>query len=230
MTEDRTTADGDADPHADQPVVTAGAPASAADAVVVLLHGRGATAQGIVNLAEPVYRHGVTFVAPQAARSRWFPYDSSEPVERNEPHVSSALAAVDRVLEDVRDWGVPLERVVLFGFSQGATLASEYATRAPRRFGGVVALSGGLLGPAGTTRDRDGATGGALAGTPVFLGVGESDDRVSVDRVRETSAVFRALGGDVTERVYEGVGHEVTDDEFEVVGSLLDDLLTAGEA
>ncbi|WP_353633405.1 alpha/beta fold hydrolase [Halobacterium sp. NMX12-1] len=211
----------DGDPHADQPVVTAGAPASVADAVVVLLHGRGATAQGVVNLAEPLYRHGVTFVAPDAARSRWYPYSSFAPVERNEPHVSSALAAVDRALGDVREWGVSVEDVVLFGFSQGACIASEYAARNPRRYGGVAALSGGLLG-----EDVDpGAYDGSLDGARVFLGVGDSDPSVPVERVRETREVFEALGGTVTERVYAGVGHEVTDDEFAVVGSWLDGIV-----
>ncbi|MCD2200773.1 alpha/beta fold hydrolase [Halobacterium sp. KA-4] len=211
----------DGDPHADQPVVTAGAPASVADAVVVLLHGRGATAQGVVNLAEPLYRHGVTFVAPDAARSRWYPYSSFAPIERNEPHVSSALTAVDRVLADVREWGVPIEDVVLFGFSQGAFLASEYAARNPRRYGGVAALSGGLLGAEVDPSDYR----GSLDGAPVFLGVGDDDPNVPVERVHETAAVFCELDGDVTQRVYEGVGHEVTDDEFTVVGSWLDGIV-----
>ncbi|MFC3478705.1 alpha/beta hydrolase [Halobacterium litoreum] len=209
------------DPHADQPVVSAGAPAAAADAVVLALHGRGATAQGVVNLVEPLYRHGVAVVAPQASRSRWFPHGAGEPVERNEPHVSSALAAVDRTLAEIREWGVPPERVLLFGFSQGACVASEYVARNPQRFGGVAALRGGLLGPVGETRDF----AGALDGTPVFLGVGGDDERVDAERIAETAAVFRELGGDVTERVADGVGHAVADDEFEAVGGMLDALL-----
>ena len=188
---------------------------------MVALHGRGATAQGVVNLAEPLYRHGVTFVAPQAARSRWFPHAAFGPLERNQPHVSSALRAVDRVLDDVADWGVPVERVVLFGFSQGASLACEYAARNPQRYGGVVALSGGLLGDTETSREYS----GSLDGAPVFLGCGDSDEHVSGERVRETAAAFRSLDGDVTERIYEGVGHEVTDDEFAVTGELLDQML-----
>lgn len=208
-------------PHADQPVVTAGAPTGATEAVVVLLHGRGARAQGIVNLAEPLYRHGVTFVAPQAARSRWFPYSPFEPVERNEPHVSSALRAVDSVLDDVQDWGVSLDQVVLLGFSQGACVVSEYAARNTRRYGGVAALSGGLLGPPGTAW----AFEGSLDGAPVFFGVGTEDDRVPAERIEETAGEFRALGGNVTQRVYEGAGHEVTDGEFAAVNKMLDDAM-----
>lgn len=219
--------EGDAggDPHGDQPVVTAGAPLAAADVAIVLLHGRGATAEGIVRLAESegLYRHGVTFFAPQAERSRWYPRSFLAPIERNEPHLSSAVRAVDRVLEDVGEAGIPRERTVLFGFSQGACLAAEFAARRPRRYGGVVALSGGLVGSdpsAGLPRSEE-----SMDGTPVFLGCGDRDDHVPVDRVHETADVFRALGADVTERIYDGVGHAITDDEIEFVDSLLDGLL-----
>jgi phospholipase/carboxylesterase len=125
------------------------------------------------------------------------------------------------VLTHADDWGVPVERVVLFGFSQGACLAREYAARNPRRYGGVAALGGGLLGPTGTSREYD----GSLDGAAVFLGCGHSDDHVPVKRVRETAASFRSLGADATERVYEDAVHEVTDDEVSVAGALLDRIL-----
>ena len=215
----------DADPHADGPLVTAGAPAAATEVAVVLLHGRGATAEGVVRLVEPLYRHGVTFYAPGADRSRWYPYSFLLPTERNEPHLSSALRRVERVLERVTGV-VPAERVVVGGFSQGACLAAEFAARRPRRYGGVFALSGGLVGPADRLAER--AYDGSLDGTPVFLGCGDADEHVPVERVRRTADVLRSLDGDVTERVYPGVGHEVIDDEFEFLGALLDDLLGSG--
>lgn len=213
---------GVAGPHGGQPVVTAGAPRGATEAVVVALHGRGATAQGIVNLLDPVYRHGVTFLAPQAERSRWYPDDSAAPVDRNDPHVSSALGVMDAL---VKDAPVTRDRVVLLGFSQGAAVAAEYAARNPARYGGVAVLSGALLGP-----DIDPANyAGDMAHTPVLVGCGAADTRLDHSRVRDTAAVFRSLGGDVTERVYEGVGHEVTDDEFAFVGAVLDGLIDARE-
>lgn len=206
-----------AGPHGGQPVVTAGAPRGATEAVVVCLHGRGATAQGIVNLLDPVYRHGVAFVAPQADRSRWYPHAATAPLERNEPHVSSALAIVDAVAEDaIAGFDVPRDRVVLLGFSQGACVVAEYAARHPDRHG-VVVLSGTLLGPA-VDPDR---YGGSLDGAPVFVGCGADDPHVSVERAGDTADVFRSLDGDVTERIYDGVGHEVTDDEFAYVDGLL---------
>lgn len=210
------------DPHADQPVVTAGAPSMAAEVAVVLVHGRGATADGVVNLAESFYRHGAAFFAPQASRSRWFPYAAAAPVERNEPHLSSAVDAVERALDTVADTGIPPERTVLFGFSQGAAVVTECLRRRPRPLGGVVVLSGGVVGPP----DRSSPdVAGSLGGTPVFVGSGDADEYVPVERVRETADLFRALDGDVTERIYEGLEHGISEAEFDVVRSLLDDPL-----
>jgi phospholipase/carboxylesterase len=217
--------DADADPHADGPLVTAGAPAGATEVAVVLLHGRGATADGIVRLAEPLYRHGVTFYAPGADRSRWYPYSSLAPVERNEPYLSSALRRVEAVVGRAAGT-VPRERVVVGGFSQGACLAAEFVARHPGRYGGVFLLSGGLVGPVDRLERR--TYDGSLDGTPVFLGCGDADEHVPVERVHRTAEAFRSLDADVTERVYPGLGHEVTDDEFEAVGALLDDLLGSG--
>lgn len=214
----------DDDPHAGRGVVSAGAPRGAAEAVVVALHGRGATAQGVVNLAEPLAHHGVTVVAPAAERSRWWPYAGSGPVERNEPYVSSALRAVDRVLDDVAAWGIGPERVALFGFSQGASLACEYVARRPRRYGGVAAFAGGFLGPDPADREIE----GSLDGTPVHLGWGADDDRVDAEGLRATAAALRGVDAAVTEREHEGVGHAVTDEGLGSAAGMVADLLPDG--
>ncbi|MXR42457.1 phospholipase [Halobaculum sp. WSA2] len=207
-------------PHAGQPVVTAGAPRGAAEAAVVCLHGRGATAQGAINLYDPIARHGVAFVAPQGARSRWSPHAADAPRERNEPHLSSAVAALDAVLERTREvLDLPPEAVVVTGFSQGAAVAAEYAAGIGGRSPSAL-LSGGLVGP---TVDPE-SYAGDLDGATVLVAGGADDDRVPIERVRATAGVLRALGADVTEREYEGVGHEVTDDEFDWLNGLLADL------
>jgi len=221
MTETKPTA-GVPGPHGGQPIVTAGAPRGATEAVVLALHGRGTTAQGVVNLFDPIARHGVTFVAPNAERSRWYPSATDAPRERNEPHLTSALAAVDAVLEHVvTAFGVPRERVVLAGFSQGACVGAEYVAGRPARYGGLAVLGGTLLGP---TVDC-GRYRGSLDGTPVFVGSGTDDPHVSAERARATADCFGSLGADVTERRYDGVGHAVTDDEFAAIEGLLDGLL-----
>jgi len=205
-------------PHGDQPIVTAGAPRGATEAVVLALHGRGATAQGIVNLLDPVARHGVTFVAPNAARSRWYPYATTAPRERNEPHVASALAVVDALVEHITDrFGVQRNRIVLTGFSQGGSVAAEYVASHPARYGGLAVLSGTLPGPTIGSRHFD----GSLDGTPILVAVGAADPRVPADRVTATADVFRALGGEVTERHERGAGHAVSDASFEFLSSLL---------
>lgn len=224
-TEDGTTAAaptvGGEGPHAGQPILTAGAPAGAAEAAMVLLHGRGATANGILGLGDDLDRSGVAFVAPQANRSTWYPYSFMAPIERNEPNLSSAFEAVESALAVAENAGVPAERTVLLGFSQGACLAGEFAIRNPRRYGGVVALSGGLIGPEGT----EWTTAGDFEGTPVFFGCSDDDPHIPESRVHESAREFRARDADVTERIYEGVGHTVVADEMDRVRSLVDDLL-----
>jgi phospholipase/carboxylesterase len=212
-----------ADPHADQALVTAGAPALAADVAVVACHGRGATAQGILNLLDPVYRHGVRFIAPQARRNSWFPRPATDPRATNEPALTSSVDRVAVALESAREIGIPPERTVIGGFSQGASVVAEFARRRPSRYGGVFLLSGGV--PGGPNDDL--APVGNLSGTPVFVGFGEDDPRLDRDHITETARAFARAGGDVTERRYPGVGHEVTDNEFDAVQAMLDAISSA---
>jgi len=209
-------------PHAGQPLLTAGAPAAAAEVALVALHGRGATAQGVVNLFEPAVGHGVAVFAPEAARSRWFLRGFDVPVERNEPHLTSGVECVAAAIERAAAIGLPRGRVVLAGFSQGACLAAEFARRNPYRYGGVAVLSGALPG---SSDERDGGSGSAaraLDGTPVFLGCGADDPHVDREQFESTAATFESLGASVTTRRYPGLGHAVTDDEFDVLRDLLD--------
>ncbi len=206
-------------PHDGQPVRTAGAPPEAATAAVVLLHGRGSTAEYVLRLIDEFLHHGVLYLAPQAAHRSWYPRSGSAPFEANEPWLSSALGRVSEALGTAADAGVPPERTVLLGFSQGAGVAGEFVARTPRRYGGLVVLSGSLLGP---LDGRD--VHGSIDGTPVFLGCGNDDPRVPADRVRDSARVFERLDGDVTCRLYPELGHEINDDEVRVVDSLVERL------
>jgi predicted esterase len=204
-------------PHAGQPVRTAGAEPEAARAGVVLCHGRGARAESMLDIAHQVDVDGVAYLAPQAARGTWYPNSFMAPVESNEPYLTSALATVGRTVERLTDAGVPGERVAVGGFSQGACLATEYAARNPARYGGIVALSGGLIGPEGTHFDYE----GSLAGTPAFLGCSDVDPHIPVQRVEETERALTDLGADVTKQIYEGMGHTVNADELAHVRELV---------
>ncbi|WP_232685948.1 alpha/beta hydrolase [Halobacterium zhouii] len=211
---------GDAsDPHDGQPVEHAGVPLEDAERAVVLVHGRGARAQGMLQFAEDLPSENTAFVAPQAARSTWYPKGFMEPMPDNEPWLSSALDFLGDTIADVTEH-VSVERTALLGFSQGACLSSEYVARNAREYGGLVVFSGGLIGPEGTPRDYD----GSLDGTPAFLGCGDRDQHIPVERVHETTEALEALDADVTERIYEGMSHGVNEDELEHASDLFEDL------
>jgi predicted esterase len=199
--------------HQGQPVRHAGEPLARARAAMVMVHGRGGTADDILTLSGGLAVSGFAYLAPQAAGNTWYPYGFLSPIAQNEPGISSGLAAVGDVLETIERGGIPAERVMLLGFSQGACLSLEFSARAARRYGGIAGLSGGLIGPEGTPRDYS----GSLAGTPVFLGCSDVDPHIPASRVVETATVLRRLGGEVTMRLYPGLGHTINEDELEAV-------------
>lgn len=196
--------------HRGGPVVAAGVPLDQARGVVLMIHGRGASAESILTLAPELEMAGLAFLAPQARTGSWYPYSFLVPIAQNEPYLSSALGALGDMVAQVEATGVPAERIALLGFSQGACLASEFVARNARRYGGLIALSGGLIGPPGTPRDYP----GSLAGTPVFLGCSDVDSHVPRERVLETEDVLRRMGATVTAKLYPGMGHTVNQDEI----------------
>jgi len=203
--------------HDEQPVLTHGAPLETAHAAIIMLHGRGATAESMLSLAPLIDTEGVTFLAPQAANNTWYPHPFTASLESNEPWLSSALARVGQMLSIVADAGIPMASTYLLGFSQGACLVLEYAARHAQYCGGVIGLSGGLIGPDGSPRNYP----GNMDGAPVFLGCSDLDVHVSKGRVIESASVFRRLGADVTLRLYPNMGHTVNDDEIAFVRQLL---------
>jgi len=203
--------------HETQDIVRGGAGLGDAHAAVILLHGRGATAQSILRLADELVQSGVAYLAPQAARRTWYPYSFMAPTDQNEPALSSALSRVGTLLATTSEAGIPADRVALLGFSQGACLALEYAARHPQRYGALVGWSGGLIGP----EDDPLAHDGSLEGTPVFLGCSDQDPHIPLERVRDTADVLDAMGAQVDLRVYPGMGHTVNDDEIRAVRDLI---------
>ncbi|UPW00717.1 alpha/beta hydrolase [Halorussus gelatinilyticus] len=225
MTANRNPHAGESDPHEGQPVATAGEELSTADAAVVFVHGRGATAEGMLEMASEFDAEGVAYLAPQARGRTWYPHSFLEDIERNEPSLSSALDFLGDVRQRVLDAGIPADRTCFVGFSQGACLSSEFVARNPTCYGGLAVLSGGLIGPEGTPRDYD----GDLDGTPVFLGCGDRDPHIPVERVHETRDALSALDGDVTERIYEGMSHGINQEEMEYVRNLVEEAVSGSE-
>ena len=206
-----------ADPHAGARTLHAGAALAEASAAVILAHGRGGSAQGMLDLASEIGGDGVAWVAPEARGGSWYPFSFLAPIESNEPFLSSALALLDRLVARCAESGLSPDRVVLAGFSQGACLFAEYTARRARRYGGLVLLSGGLIGPPGTPRGYK----GSLAGTPAFVGCSDLDPHIPVERVHETARELERLGANVDERIYPGLGHTVIDDEIDAARTIV---------
>ena len=205
------------DPHARQPVLTSGPKPADARVAVVLIHGRGGSPDDLLALAEELGVADAAYIAPQAAGNTWYPYPFLAPMDRNEPYLSSALRRIGTLIDEMAAQGVGAEKIAILGFSQGACLSLEFAARHARRYAGVFALSGGLIGPPGTQRDYE----GSFDDTPIFLGCSDVDPHIPVERVRESAAVCRRMGAAVDERIYPRMGHTVNRDEIEVVRAIL---------
>jgi predicted esterase len=193
-----------------------GAPVATARLAVVMVHGRGASAEDILLLAQQFDLDDVAYLAPQAANRTWYPYSFLAPMEQNEPGISSGLRRVSRLVEDLATQGLASDRVALLGFSQGACLSLEFAARFQRRYAAVVALSGALITPPGSRW----SVPGLLAGTPVFLGCSDVDPHIPLESVRDSASTFRRLGAEVDERIYPEMGHTVNRDEIDAVRAI----------
>ena len=209
-----------ADPHGSQPVLTSGAPIAGAAGVIILLHGRGASADDILALGAAIAPKAWTLLAPEAAGHTWYPYSFLAPRQENEPYLSSALRKVGSTLETALAAGVPAERIVIAGFSQGACLTSEFIGRNPRRYGAALAFTGGLIGPP----EEKLTLNGDLAGTPVLLSSGDPDPHVPWIRVEQTAELLRGIGAEVTLRRHPGRPHTVSAEEVALARKLLQDI------
>jgi phospholipase/carboxylesterase len=208
-------------PHRGQPVLVTGEPLERAKAAMIMMHGRGASAEDILELAIEVNQAGFSYLAPQAAEHAWYPNSFLAPIASNEPGLSSAFAIIASLLEQVVEAGIGLEHTMLLGFSQGACLLLEFVARNAQRYGGVVGLSGGLIGPDDTPRDYP----GSLGETPVFLGCSDRDFHIPKKRVELSAEVLQRMGGNVTARLYPHMGHTVNRDELQFVRGMMASLV-----
>jgi phospholipase/carboxylesterase len=209
-----------AGPHDHEAPLVAGVPLDQAQIALVLVHGRGGTADGMLPIARAAKATDAALVAPRAAGNSWYPDRFLAPRARNEPWLGSALASVGRAVAQVEAAGIPRERIVLVGFSQGACLTLDWvAGQAVQgaRFGGVAALAGALVGDDAEARVH----AGTLNGTPVLLACGDADAHIPEARVRDAARVFTTLGAAVDLRVYPGVGHDIVADEISALTDIV---------
>lgn len=218
MTTNYQSARSVSDPHRNQPALRLGPAPEQAEAVLILVHGRGATAESMVPIYEAMRLDNVAVVAPQAAGHSWYPQSFLAPVAANQPYLDSALGRLESIVTDLLARGVASHRIALLGFSQGACLASEYVARHPRHYGALMALTGGLIGPPGTLRQYE----GSLSGTHVFLGASDPDMHVPVSRVLETQQTLTDMGATVEMRRYPGMSHTINSDEISACRVLME--------
>ena len=189
--------------------------------LVVMIHGRNAGPENILDLVPRLARPQFEYIAPAAPNGTWYPFSFMAEFEKNEPFLTNALAQVRGVVDDAERNGVPRHQIVLLGFSQGACLATEFMIRNASRFGGLIAFSGGAIGPPGTVWNFP----GDFDGTPMFFGCSDVDAHVPAKRVRESVDVCATMGASVKMKIYPDMGHLVSDDEIAHAQALLDSLL-----
>jgi predicted esterase len=205
-------------PHQQTKVAEAGVPASEADAAMVMIHGRGASAPSIIEMASHFETDKkIAYRAPQANGNTWYPYSFLAPTDQNQPGLSSGLQKIHDIIEELESEGISKENIYLLGFSQGACLASEFVARHPAKYAGLIALSGGAIGDAVILDDYI----GDLKGTPAFLGCSDVDPHIPKERVNETEELLKKLGANVTKKLYPGMGHLVNNDEIEHINAML---------
>lgn len=207
-------------PHQPTPILKGGSESSEAEVAMILIHGRGATADSILTLADELdIDKKLTLRAPQASQNTWYPYSFMAPSDNNEPNLSSALQKIFDIIQELKTDGFSEENIYLTGFSQGACLISEFVARHPKKYGGLIALSGGLIGTGDSVNQQD--YEGDLEGTPVFMGCSDVDPHIPKERVDESESVLNMLNANVTKKFYPGMGHTVNQDEIDHINQMI---------
>jgi len=207
-------------PHQNQPIAATGLELNKAKKAMIMIHGRGASAQSILGLSkEFTNTEDFTFIAPQASGHTWYPYSFLAPPSQNQPGIDSGLQAISDIITKLNDKGISNKNIFLLGFSQGACLASEYVARNPSTYAGIIALSGGLIGDKIDIHSYQ----GDLQNTPIFLGCSDIDSHIPKERVNESAEIFKKLNAAVTKKLYPGMGHLVNEDEIATINKIIND-------
>lgn len=198
-------------------IIKAGSSLKEAEKALIMIHGRGGSAEDILSLSNYLNVNDYALLAPQARDNSWYPYSFLAPISQNEPWLSSALSLITETLDEINAEGISSENVYLLGFSQGACLTLEFVARNAKKYAGIVGFTGGLMGDKIYTDNYK----GDFQNTPVFIGTGNPDPHVPVQRVRETTGILKSMNADVTEKIYNGMGHTISEDEIGMANELV---------
>jgi phospholipase/carboxylesterase len=205
------------DYHENEKIIFDSANADSAKSAMILIHGRGATAESILTITKEFTTNNYLYAAPQANGNTWYPFSFLSPIENNEPDLSAGLKVIDKLIKKLNDSHIPNNEIILLGFSQGACLTLEYAARNAKKYKGIIGLSGGLIGD----KIDKGRYSGSLEKSNVFLGCSNIDPHIPEERVNQTAKVFEELGASVTERIYKNMGHTINEDEINFIKSIM---------
>ncbi len=198
-------------------IVTAGVPLQDAKKALIMIHGRGGSAEDILSLADNLDVKDFALLAPQANSNSWYPYSFMAATSQNEPWLSSALALLKETVNEVLMQGITEENIYFTGFSQGACLTLEFVARNATKYGGVAAFTGGLIGD----RIRPENYKGDFKNTPIFIGSSNPDPHVPAERVYATTKILKSMNANVTEKIYENMGHTIIMNEIELANKLI---------
>ena len=204
-------------PHHSSKILIEGKDVDKAAAAMIMIHGRGATAESILDISQYFTVENISYIAPQANGGTWYPFSFLMPVEQNEPGVTSGLQRISEIVDHTIASGISEQKIMLLGFSQGACLSLEWTARSNKNIGAVFGLSGGLIGPNGLQRNYS----GTLENTSVFLGCSDVDFHIPKERVIESADIFKKLNAAVTLKLYPNMDHTVNDDEIDQINSIM---------
>lgn len=197
--------------------VLAGKKMDEASKVLVMVHGRGATAEDILGLASHLHVDDFALLAPQATNYTWYPYSFLMAPAQNEPWLSSALQVLEEIVNDLLAKDIRKENIYFLGFSQGACLTLEFTARHAAKYGGVIAFTGGLIGDKVYSENYK----GDFNGTPVFIGTSDPDPHVPVERVNASADILQGMNAQVTKKIYKNMGHTINEEEIQLANKIL---------
>jgi predicted esterase len=205
------------EPHLGEKILYSGPKAQNGKNALILIHGRGSNAESILPIANELELEDTVIIAPEASQFTWYPYRFIEKRESNEPGITSGLTLINSIISSLIDSGISTDNIFLLGFSQGACLVLDYVARNPRKFAGVFALSGGLIGDILIKNEYS----GSLDNTPIFLGCSDNDFHIPKERVHESAEIFRSLTANVITKIYENMGHTISYEEIKEINEII---------